>query len=190
MILLALLFYASYTPTQGAPAIPVDATPEEVAIQCQQFRTTSSIVYSCALTLFACTWTAVHPNLPGPDDSKAQIFLRRLKLVGVTLLAPEYTLFWAMLQRSNAKRIVEEAKGGELNIYNLSLSLLKERLECRSLSRAGALDNCPRILHRDGRVCPNRFRRKTPPPSHTRKEWDGVGRLYIPINNGETNSRS
>jgi hypothetical protein len=114
MIFLALIAQSLYSLTQGAPTIPTNATPEEVATKCQEFRTTSSIVRSCAITLFACAWTAVHPNLPGPDDSKLQIFGRRMRLVGVTLLVPEYTLYWALTQRVAASRMLKEAKDGGL----------------------------------------------------------------------------
>jgi hypothetical protein len=66
--------------------------------------------------MFACTWTAVHPNLPAPDDSKIRVFGRRMKIVLVALLAPEYILFWALMQRHAAKELVNAAKAGEPNV--------------------------------------------------------------------------
>jgi hypothetical protein len=102
----------------GAPIIPVDATPQESGIACQQFRTLSSILYSCFLTMFACTWTAVHPNLPGPSDGRIRIFGRKMWLVLVTLLAPEYILFWALMQRNAAKRLLAAAKQGPPALLN------------------------------------------------------------------------
>jgi hypothetical protein len=112
-MLLALSFALSLRDvTEGAPIIPENATPQESGITCQQFRTISSIVYSCLLTLFACTWTAVHPNLPAPDDNKIKAFWRRLKVVLVTLIAPEYTLYWALMQRQSARALVKAAKAG------------------------------------------------------------------------------
>jgi hypothetical protein len=115
-MILALFFALSLRSlTDGAPIVPEDATPKESGVTCQQFRTISSIIYSCLLTMIACTWTAVHPNLPGPDDSKIQIFRRRMKVVLVTLIAPEYTLFWALMQRQAAQELVKAAKKGELS---------------------------------------------------------------------------
>ena len=115
MILALFLALSLYNLTKGAPIIPEDATPRESGVVCQQFRTLSSIIYSCLLTIFACTWTAVHPNLPGPDDSKIQVLRRRLKIVLVTLVAPEYTLYWALMQRKAAKELVKAAKRGASN---------------------------------------------------------------------------
>jgi hypothetical protein len=66
--------------------------------------------------MFACTWTAVHPNLPGPDDSKVRVFGGRMKIVLVALIAPEYVLFWALMQRNAAKALVAAAKAGEPSI--------------------------------------------------------------------------
>jgi hypothetical protein len=116
-MLLALFFALSLRSiTIGAPIIPEGATPKDSGISCQQFRTLPSIVYSCLLTMFACTWTAVHPNLPAPDDSKARVFGRRMKIVLVAILAPEYILFWALQQRKAAKELVKAAKAGEPNV--------------------------------------------------------------------------
>ncbi|ETS85561.1 hypothetical protein PFICI_03586 [Pestalotiopsis fici W106-1] len=53
-------------------------------------RGTLSLVYSCLLTIFACTWTVLHLNVPGHEDSTATRFLRKLKWMAITILLPEF----------------------------------------------------------------------------------------------------
>jgi len=69
-------------------------------------RTVWSIVWSCLVTLFACSWVAVHPNVPRATDSNALIFGRRLAMMGYMLLAPELVILWAAEQHFSAKEIV------------------------------------------------------------------------------------
>ena len=122
MLLLFLVAQVLHAFTTGAPIIPDVATPEGSAALCQHFRTVSSIVWSCALTMFACAWMVVRPNLPGPNDSKMQIFGKRMKLVCVTLLVPEYTLFWALHQRAAARELVKAAQEGITAALNLGIA--------------------------------------------------------------------
>ncbi|KAF9480148.1 hypothetical protein BDN70DRAFT_782905, partial [Pholiota conissans] len=82
-------------------------------------RTKWGIIRSCLFTIFACTWTAIHPNIGAPTDSQWIIFRRRLSVMLCALIAPEVMVLWAMKQRQGAKRIVEKyntdiAKGGLL----------------------------------------------------------------------------
>lgn len=71
-------------------------------------RSTSDILTSCLATIFACTWTAIHPNIPSPADSRWDIFKRRLVTTIYALLAPEFITIWAYRQYLGAKKIVEE----------------------------------------------------------------------------------
>jgi hypothetical protein len=119
MLLILLIVQALHAFTTGAPIIPDVAAPEGSATLCQHFRTVSSIVWSCALTMFACAWMVVRPNLPGPNDTKMQIFGKRMKLVCITLLVPEYTLFWALHQRATARELVKAAQEGTTTALNL-----------------------------------------------------------------------
>ena len=69
-------------------------------------RETSDIVISCLATIFACTWTAVHPNIPSPMDSRWDIFKRRVITMTYALVAPEFITAWALRQYMAAKAIV------------------------------------------------------------------------------------
>ncbi|KAG2357368.1 hypothetical protein BDR07DRAFT_1297887 [Suillus spraguei] len=61
-------------------------------------RSLWEIIWSCAATLFACTWTAIHPNIPGMDERKLTVISRRLGIMMVALIAPELMITWATAQ--------------------------------------------------------------------------------------------
>ncbi len=51
--------------------------------------------------MFACTWLAVHPNVPGRNiTTKGTIScaIERAKIIAITILAPEVILAWAAEQ--------------------------------------------------------------------------------------------
>jgi hypothetical protein len=50
------------------------------------------LVWSCLVTIFACSWTVVHHKIPEPSDSAWTIFLRKLSWMLITILAPEVTV--------------------------------------------------------------------------------------------------
>ncbi|KAG2098760.1 uncharacterized protein F5147DRAFT_640865 [Suillus discolor] len=66
-------------------------------------RSLWDIILSCGLTLFACTWTAVHPNIPGMDEGKIAITSRRLFIMVIALIAPELMITWATRQFFSAQ---------------------------------------------------------------------------------------
>lgn len=66
-------------------------------------RTLWSVIWSCAATLFACTWTAIHPNIPGMDEGKVIVFCRRLCIMIMALVAPELMITWAANQFLSAR---------------------------------------------------------------------------------------
>ena len=61
-------------------------------------RSLWDIISSCLLTLFACTYVSVHPNVPSPNASQLTVFLTRIKLMILALVAPEILLAWAARQ--------------------------------------------------------------------------------------------
>ncbi|KAF5376331.1 hypothetical protein D9757_008629 [Collybiopsis confluens] len=61
-------------------------------------RSTSDIFWSCITTIFACTWVAVHPNVPPSNASNRQLFWRRVKILAVALITPEFIIIWAVVQ--------------------------------------------------------------------------------------------
>ncbi|KAF9457801.1 hypothetical protein BDZ94DRAFT_1227367 [Collybia nuda] len=68
-------------------------------------RNVWNIVWSCLMTVLACTWVSVHPNIPAISNSTAVIYLRRTWLMLCGLIAPEIIIFWAMKQWYCARKI-------------------------------------------------------------------------------------
>ncbi|KAF8957007.1 hypothetical protein BDZ97DRAFT_1670563 [Flammula alnicola] len=75
---------------------------------CLHSRTGWDISWSCIATIFACTWSAVHPNIPGPRDSGWTCFKRRIVMMFYAMVAPELMAMWAMRQYSGARKITRD----------------------------------------------------------------------------------
>lgn len=52
-------------------------------------RGTIDLLWSCFATVFLCTWSAIHPNLPALGEKGSRIFFRRLSYVLGCIIAPE-----------------------------------------------------------------------------------------------------
>ena len=70
-------------------------------------RSLSSIIWSCLAIIFACTWIAVHPNIPGPKDSQWTVLCKRMKIMGYFIFAPGIVLGWAAKQHWAAMQIAK-----------------------------------------------------------------------------------
>ena len=87
-------------------------------------RSMLNIIWSCPITIFSCTWVAVHPNIPCPGkrDPKAKIcFQGQIRnpllsfaehpLFICASLVPEYMLAWAIRQYMSARKIAHDNEG-------------------------------------------------------------------------------
>ncbi|KAJ7608016.1 hypothetical protein DFH06DRAFT_690339 [Mycena polygramma] len=61
-------------------------------------RTLFDIIWGCLATVFACTWVAVHPNLPAPKRPWVFLASRRLGMMLLAIIAPELIVFFAARQ--------------------------------------------------------------------------------------------
>ncbi|KAG6915238.1 hypothetical protein DXG01_012570 [Tephrocybe rancida] len=77
-------------------------------------RSISGIVWSCLITIFACTWIAVHPNIPRPNERP---IFRRLKIVALALIAPEIIVLWALRQWVSSRSLARKYRGAS-NAYH------------------------------------------------------------------------
>ncbi|KAF8969319.1 hypothetical protein BDZ97DRAFT_236021 [Flammula alnicola] len=102
---------------QGAPVSPpasLDIEYTTLAVRdtggggCLHSRTGWDISWSCIITIFACTWSAVHPNIPGPRDSGWTCFKRRIVTMFYATVAPEMMVSWAMRQYFGARMIMRD----------------------------------------------------------------------------------
>ena len=125
MFLLFLIYFLS------ARALPIPAANDESeSTSCNDVnncRTLLGIIWSCLTTVFLCTWVAIHPNIPAPEEEDAnflqickhkiaQFFRNKLPLFLFTLFIPEYVLAWAIRQRLMARKISKQ--------YGTSLTLV------------------------------------------------------------------
>ncbi|KAG1741707.1 hypothetical protein EDB19DRAFT_708903 [Suillus lakei] len=82
-------------PLNGTNTLTLDVSDSP---SCSNTRTLWHIIWSCAATLFACTWTAIHPNIPGMEERKLAVFSRRLFIMMMALITPELMITWATMQ--------------------------------------------------------------------------------------------
>jgi hypothetical protein len=117
MLVLLLLYYLIQSAFAGA--VPLPSIEERTTSSCNNLhgcRTIWNIIWSCLVTIFSCTWIAIHPNIPYPGNKKDMGFwgpLRssishRLPLFICALLVPEYILSWAIRQRLVAGKIAKD----------------------------------------------------------------------------------
>ncbi|KAG2065886.1 hypothetical protein BDR04DRAFT_131665 [Suillus decipiens] len=101
LLLLHIPFVYSSLPSLSGTSITTldDSAPSS----CSNTRTFWDIIWSCAATLFACTWTAVHPNIPGLDGDKLIVFSRRLGFMMTALISPELMIIFATIQFLSAR---------------------------------------------------------------------------------------
>ncbi|KAF9471205.1 hypothetical protein BDN70DRAFT_978161 [Pholiota conissans] len=105
-MLIVLLFFALFQTLQCVP-LPSPTNPlndfstfflRDTESQFGE-RTVRDIIISCFVTIFACTWSAIHPNIPAPTDGWWTRFKRQVVTMIYALLAPELITYWALEQR-------------------------------------------------------------------------------------------
>ncbi|KZP12333.1 hypothetical protein FIBSPDRAFT_937003, partial [Athelia psychrophila] len=110
MLQYLLLLCALAIPGILALAVPViEATAEDPkCLDIIHCRTLTNIVWSCLITIFACTWVSIHHNVVLDSESRKATFYalwERVWVTALTLLVPEYTLAWAVRQWIMARQI-------------------------------------------------------------------------------------
>ncbi|KDR74668.1 hypothetical protein GALMADRAFT_1334015 [Galerina marginata CBS 339.88] len=82
------------------------SSPEEIA--CTNTRSTWDIFWSCLVTIIACSWVSVHPNILAPDEGRQRKVLQQLELTFWSIISPEVIIYWAASQWFGAHRIVSK----------------------------------------------------------------------------------
>ncbi|PPQ82820.1 hypothetical protein CVT26_007992 [Gymnopilus dilepis] len=116
MLLYLILLYLSRITAHAAPLsligrsnLDVSGIPsDQSTCTCHDQRSVWDILWSCLATIFACSWVSVHPNMPGPDDSRTKIALGRLKLTFWAIVVPEMIIYWAIRQWLGARKLARE----------------------------------------------------------------------------------
>ncbi len=103
-IVLIVLLLNCFVLGESAPPGDNDSSPG-----CSEdCRTLPGILWSCVVTIFACTWISVHPNVPGRNITRKGWFsgaLVRTKVMGIAILTPEVVVAWAILQFRVAREV-------------------------------------------------------------------------------------
>ncbi len=97
-LIFATLFYY-ISPVLNAPLPPDDDDGSLSASEDR--RALWSIPWSCLVTIVACTWLSVHPNVPGrklTERGRVAIIFDRAKTMGIAVLGPEVIIAWAAEQ--------------------------------------------------------------------------------------------
>lgn len=107
-------------PSATTSSLPITnlTSPTESSLQCENIyscRTRYDIMQTCILTIFACVWVAVHPNIPPPKNTHSKSFsvwildrLQPLAMFPVTLFFPELILGIAAQQNMVASKLCIE----------------------------------------------------------------------------------
>ncbi|KAI8940842.1 hypothetical protein NX059_002103 [Plenodomus lindquistii] len=69
-----------------------------------QGRGTIGLLWNCFATIFLCTWSAIHPNLPRIGEIEIIIFLRRVGYLLGALVVPEFFVIAAIEELSIAMK--------------------------------------------------------------------------------------
>lgn len=87
--------YAAAQNTTALPhntTLPQNATSEEAVVGWDAGPTrrgTLRLLWSCIATMFTCTWTVLHMNVPGYNDSPMRRLTRKMKWLSINVLFPE-----------------------------------------------------------------------------------------------------
>ena len=74
------------------------------------YRSTADIVWSCVVTVFACTWLSVHPNVSSANSSWTRRIKDRLYLMLWGIAAPEFLVIFAYRQWRGSKEITRTVR--------------------------------------------------------------------------------
>ncbi|KAH6907719.1 hypothetical protein BKA70DRAFT_1428090 [Coprinopsis sp. MPI-PUGE-AT-0042] len=125
LVLLQLLLQSGLRPIEGAPLDTVESLalaitpannstsslmPVGEAQYNKNYRSIRDILWACLSVVFACTWTAVHPNVYGYGSTQWQRTKRRILLFLLALFMPEVTLTWSVRQWIGARDITRRMK--------------------------------------------------------------------------------
>ncbi|KAG2104357.1 uncharacterized protein F5147DRAFT_265548 [Suillus discolor] len=120
LVLLCVFLYYLVGVIRAAPTTNTTNTTTSDIFKAPSFttRTLWSIISSSVLTLFACVYSAIHPNIPNPKHSGYPHTLwRQLGMMIMALILPELIATWAMRQWFSAHQVTRQfEKSGYPNV--------------------------------------------------------------------------
>ncbi|SRR5260221_8975847 len=120
---LLLVFY--YLTAPGVQALPIPTIDPELACNdLHHCRTMWNIIWSCVVTIFSCTWVAIHPNIPYLDEKWYKAVLRRLGIMLTALIIPELIVLWSIQQWNVAGKLEKKYSGAFIPQDRIVLRLI------------------------------------------------------------------
>ena len=134
MLFLLFLYYLLQGPSTDAGPISTIEHRSLMGNHCNDLahcRTIWNIVWSCVVTIFSCTWVAIHPNVPCPKKRNPLLSFaeHRLPLFICALLVPEYVLVWSIRQFLAARKIAKGEIEPCVKYLSIAIILSKSLLE-------------------------------------------------------------
>lgn len=62
------------------------------------------------MTIFACIWVAVHPNIPGPNEKWIAVASRHVGIMIMAVIMLELVTMWAIRQWVTAQKLAKQYK--------------------------------------------------------------------------------
>ncbi|KAG2132692.1 uncharacterized protein EDB93DRAFT_1255111 [Suillus bovinus] len=131
-----ILFCVLLGVIQAAPTTNTTNTTTDGSFQAPSFTTRSmwTIVSSSVLTLFACVYSAIHPNIPSPKGrGYPYILWRQLGTMMLALIAPELIVIWAMRQWFSAQEVTKQFEHFKKSGYPKVYSESEEKVPVKAL---------------------------------------------------------
>lgn len=82
-------------------------------------RGTWDILWSCGSTMVLCSWSLLCLNVPGPTDSRFQMFRRKIYVTTLCFLGPEFIFMVALGQWISAHRSVQEFRASGFDKWTM-----------------------------------------------------------------------
>ncbi|KAJ7051398.1 hypothetical protein C8F01DRAFT_1237260 [Mycena amicta] len=150
LLFLVNLFSESANGRAAPGPLPVqDLNSQMAADSCDDInkcRRLFDVVWGCLATIFACTWVSVHPNVPRPDSSALSLFWRRLWMMIVAILAPEFMVGFAARQYFVARRFSKKFKISKRHGFFISMGGFVSRSNHQPIVTSHQLDGVPEYL--------------------------------------------
>ncbi|KAJ7053322.1 hypothetical protein C8F01DRAFT_1330088 [Mycena amicta] len=150
LLLLFLVNLFSESANGRAAPLPVqDLNSQMSADSCDDInkcRRLFDVVWGCLATIFACTWVSVHPNVPRPDSSALSLFWRRLWMMIVAILAPEFMVGFAARQYFVARRFSKKFKVSKRHGFFISMGGFVSRSNHQPIVTSHQLHGVPGYL--------------------------------------------
>ncbi|KAJ7162743.1 hypothetical protein C8R43DRAFT_1063017 [Mycena crocata] len=120
--------------------------PAESCNDTNECRKLFDIIWGCLATIFACTWVSVHPNVPPPNQSRLALFWRRLRLMLVAVIAPEFMVGLAARQFFAARSFARDFKVSRTHGFFICMGGFVSRTGHHPVVIQEQLDTIPEYL--------------------------------------------